>query len=163
VAPAASLDFPSSSIHQTVPAHSSSTPFASPQQQSSRAAPLRHHRAPPRRSWPFWTPQLTARASIFLLAPPSRRAARARRGTAPSHGNDLPEFRPSSPERAAPWTPTLRSPSSFSRACISSAWLSRRSCTLSRAHRGRCWPPDGEQSRRSAIPAGELPPELPHR
>jgi hypothetical protein len=28
-------------------------------------------------------------------------------------------------------------------------------------HHGRCWPPDGEQRHRPAIPTGELPPELP--
>jgi hypothetical protein len=42
---------------------------------------LRHRRAPPRRSWSFRLPQLTARASIFLRAPPSRPAARARLGS----------------------------------------------------------------------------------
>jgi hypothetical protein len=55
--------------------------------------------------------------------------ASARSGNAPSRDNCPSEFRPSSPERTAPWTPTLRSPSSFPRARILFALLSRSSRT----------------------------------
>jgi hypothetical protein len=81
-----------------------------------------HHNSPPE-------PPSSSKHRLLFAQPV---LTSARNGNAPSRGNCSPEFHPSSPERTAPWTPTLCFPSSFLRARISSALLSRRSCTLSR-------------------------------
>jgi hypothetical protein len=109
-----------------------------------------HHRAPS-------APPYRFEHRLHLVHPV---LALARRGNAPVLGDCSPEPRPSSPENTVPWTPSLRSPFSFSVCASRSSCFPGARVPLPVPSLGRRWPTAVEPRHRSAIITGRALPEL---